>query len=86
MWSFKKYVIIMVTPPWLYGIACSVYANLVASDNIRSYVCSPVTSLHPELAVPILALTNLMSTIGVIVVYSIGIYKSIKTGEKCLFL
>jgi hypothetical protein len=86
MWSFKKYVIIMIALPWVYGIFIAVYVILTASDNIRSYECNSLNSIHPELAAPVITLTNLILTFGVIVVYSIGIYKSIKSGKKYMIL
>jgi hypothetical protein len=71
----------MVAPSWIYGILLSAYIVLMASDDIRSYECKPSNIMHPTLVAPVVALTNLLLTIGVIIVYSISIYKSIKTGK-----
>src|SRR4051812_34322104 len=82
MWSHKKYVMLMVLLPWLYAITISSYVVLVASDNIRSYTCSPLNAMHPKLGAPVVALINAVLTVGVVVVYSIGIYKSARSGIR----
>jgi hypothetical protein len=75
----------MVIPPWILGISLSSYIVLVASDNIRSYECNPINALNPEFAAPVVALTNLIFTIGIIVAYTLGICKSVRAGMICTY-
>src|SRR5689334_4527093 len=81
VWDPKTYIKIMVIPPWIFGLALSTYVVLMASDNIRSYECNLLNTIHPIYAAPVVALANLVLTVGIIVAYSIGIYDSIKTGK-----